>query len=60
MGRLGTANELASATVFLASDESCFITGIDLSVDVAPLLDEPPEDTPMKMEATELWKNHLY
>jgi NAD(P)-dependent dehydrogenase (short-subunit alcohol dehydrogenase family) len=32
-GRLGTADELASAAVFLASDESSFITGIDLPVD---------------------------
>ena len=33
MGRPGTADELASAAVFLASDESSFITGIDLLVD---------------------------
>ena len=33
MGRLGTADELASAAVFLASDQSSFITGIDLPVD---------------------------
>jgi NAD(P)-dependent dehydrogenase (short-subunit alcohol dehydrogenase family) len=33
MGRLGTAEELASAAVFLASGESSFITGIDLPVD---------------------------
>jgi NAD(P)-dependent dehydrogenase (short-subunit alcohol dehydrogenase family) len=33
MGRLGTADELASAAVFLASEESSFITGIDLPVD---------------------------
>jgi NAD(P)-dependent dehydrogenase (short-subunit alcohol dehydrogenase family) len=33
MGRLGTADELASAAVFLASDESSFITGIDVPVD---------------------------
>jgi NAD(P)-dependent dehydrogenase (short-subunit alcohol dehydrogenase family) len=33
MGRLGTADELASAATFLASDESSFITGIDLPVD---------------------------
>jgi NAD(P)-dependent dehydrogenase (short-subunit alcohol dehydrogenase family) len=32
MGRLGAADELASAAVFLASDESSFITGIDLLV----------------------------
>jgi NAD(P)-dependent dehydrogenase (short-subunit alcohol dehydrogenase family) len=33
MGRLGTPEELASAALFLASDESSFITGIDLPVD---------------------------
>lgn len=33
MGRLGTPEEIASAAVFLASNESSFITGIDLPVD---------------------------
>ncbi|HTX36552.1 MAG TPA: glucose 1-dehydrogenase [Bryobacteraceae bacterium] len=33
MGRLGKPEEIASAAVFLASDESSFITGIDLPVD---------------------------
>ena len=33
MGRLGTADEIPSAAVFLASDKSSFITGIDLPVD---------------------------
>jgi NAD(P)-dependent dehydrogenase (short-subunit alcohol dehydrogenase family) len=33
MGRLGTADELASAAVFLASDESSFIMGVDLPID---------------------------
>ena len=33
MGRMGKPEEIASAAVFLASDESSFITGIDLSVD---------------------------
>ena len=33
MGRLETTDEIASAAVFLASDESSFITAIDLPVD---------------------------
>ena len=33
LGRLGRPEELANAALFLASDESSFITGIDLCVD---------------------------
>ena len=33
MGRMGKPEEIASAAVFLASDESSFISGIDLPVD---------------------------
>lgn len=33
MGRLGTPDEIASAALFFAPDESSFITGIDLPVD---------------------------
>jgi NAD(P)-dependent dehydrogenase (short-subunit alcohol dehydrogenase family) len=33
MGRLGSPDELAAAALFLASDESSFITGINLPVD---------------------------
>jgi NAD(P)-dependent dehydrogenase (short-subunit alcohol dehydrogenase family) len=33
MGRIGTPDEIAKAAVFLASDDSSFITGIELFVD---------------------------
>jgi len=33
MGCIGRADEVAAATLFLASDESSFSTGVDLVVD---------------------------
>jgi len=37
MGRIGKPEEIASVAVFLASDESSYITGIDLPVDGGPV-----------------------
>jgi NAD(P)-dependent dehydrogenase (short-subunit alcohol dehydrogenase family) len=33
MGRIGTSEEIAKAALFLASDDSSFVTGIELFVD---------------------------
>jgi 3-oxoacyl-[acyl-carrier protein] reductase len=38
LGRIGTAQDMANATLFLLSDASAFITGIDLVVDGGVLL----------------------
>ena len=33
LGRMGTSDEVAKSVLFLASDDSSFITGIELFVD---------------------------
>jgi NAD(P)-dependent dehydrogenase (short-subunit alcohol dehydrogenase family) len=42
IGRLGTADELASAAVFIASDESSFVTASTCQSMVAQFPDNPP------------------
>ena len=43
MGRVGTPDDIASAAVFLASDESSFMTGHNLVVDGAATIGQSPE-----------------
>jgi NAD(P)-dependent dehydrogenase (short-subunit alcohol dehydrogenase family) len=33
MGRFGTPQEVANAALFLASDDSSFVTGVELFID---------------------------
>jgi NAD(P)-dependent dehydrogenase (short-subunit alcohol dehydrogenase family) len=33
MGRMGSSDEIAKAALFLASDDSSFVTGVELFVD---------------------------
>jgi NAD(P)-dependent dehydrogenase (short-subunit alcohol dehydrogenase family) len=33
LGRLGEVNDVAKAVLYLASDESCFVTGAELKLD---------------------------
>ena len=43
MGRVGTPDDIASAAVYLASEESSFMTGHNLVVDGAATAGSPPE-----------------
>jgi|SRR5579871_1975413 len=47
LGRMGTAEDLAGPTVFLASDDACYMTGVSLVVDGGALVQQrsPQEDT---------------
>jgi meso-butanediol dehydrogenase/(S,S)-butanediol dehydrogenase/diacetyl reductase len=42
MGRIGRAEEVAAAILFLASDEASFITGVALPVDGGIWAGPPP------------------
>jgi NAD(P)-dependent dehydrogenase (short-subunit alcohol dehydrogenase family) len=33
LGKIGTAEEIATVALFLASDDSSFVNGVDLAVD---------------------------
>ena len=42
LGRFGTPDEIAKTIVFLASDDSSYITGTELFVDVVSHKSRPP------------------
>jgi hypothetical protein len=54
MNRFGEADEVARAVLFLASDESSYITGIELSVDGGSILHEREDESALvrNMDAT--------
>jgi len=50
MGRIGQPHEIATAALFLASDDSSFVTGIELFVDGVPTNLKPCKHSPLMID----------
>ena len=52
LGRMGTALEVAYAVLYLASDESTYVTGIELNVDGGILAGSAAAPKPPSLQGT--------